>query len=150
MQSHPYFISWWCKDTEDCDVIVLIIERQKGFSDGLEAQSNGDLVLGKKPDGQLILATDGVDYGQSVKADIEGAFGREVGIDAYGTVLLFATGVGIAGVFPFIKHLLEGYHNWNVKVRKLALFWEVDSDRGSPRHAARSCANHHRTYVVAG
>jgi NAD(P)H-flavin reductase len=103
-------------------MIVLIIGRQNGFSNSLEAQSNGDLVLGNKPDGQLILATNGVDYSRSLKADIEGAYGREVGIDVYGTVLLFATGVGIAGVFPFIKHLLEGYYNWNIKVRKLALF----------------------------
>jgi hypothetical protein len=52
-----------------------------------------------------------------------------VGLEAYGTVLLFATGTGIAGVFPFIWQLLAGYHDWNVKVRKLALFWEVESDR---------------------
>ena len=129
MQSHPYFVSWWYKDPLERDVIVLIIGRQRSFSD-VEKYSSGTLVLGKKENNHLILATDGINYGTSMKADIEGPYGREVGIGAYGTVLLFATGSGIAGVFPFIKQLLDGYHNWNVKVRKLALFWEVNSERG--------------------
>jgi hypothetical protein len=140
MQSHPYFVSWWYKDHLERDVVVLVISRQRGFSNYLATHSSGDLVLGKEEDNRLILATDGINYGKSIKADIEGPYGKEIGIGEYGKVLLFATESGIAGVFPFIKQLLDGYNNWNVKARKLALFWEVESDRGSTYQDAESRA----------
>jgi hypothetical protein len=86
-----------------------------------------------------------------MKADIEGPYGKEVGIEAYRTVLIFATGSSIASVFPFINQLLDGYHKWNVKVRKLVLFWEVESDRGFARQdeESRVLLTCYRAYAVA-
>jgi predicted ferric reductase len=140
MQSHPYFVSWWYVDEDGRDVVVLIIGRQKGFSNGLGDHSNDNLILTKKDDGghfipakdedgRLLLASDAIKLVASVKADIEGPYGQAVELAAYGTVLLFASGTGIAGVLPFIRQLLVGYHNRDAKVRKLALFWEIKSDR---------------------
>jgi hypothetical protein len=42
--------------------------------------------------------------------------------------LLFATGIGIAGQLPYVKQLLENFHNYDVKARRIALFWQVDSE----------------------
>ncbi|KAF2806348.1 uncharacterized protein BDZ99DRAFT_479610 [Mytilinidion resinicola] len=44
------------------------------------------------------------------------------------TVLLFATSIGIAGQLPYIEKLLKGYYNCKVKIRRIALFWEVESE----------------------
>ncbi|KAI9784310.1 MAG: hypothetical protein M1839_002371 [Geoglossum umbratile] len=66
-------------------------------------------------------------YGE-MKAIIEGPYGNELNLELYGTVLLFATGIGIAGQLPYVKQLLEGYHNCEVKTRRIALFWEMDSE----------------------
>ncbi|RMJ04847.1 hypothetical protein CDV36_014480 [Fusarium kuroshium] len=61
-------------------------------------------------------------------AVIEGPYGKEFNLDSYGTVLLFATGIGIAGQLPFVAQLLEGYHHYEVKTRRIALFWQVESE----------------------
>jgi hypothetical protein len=143
MQSHPYFVSWWYADEDGCDVVVLIIGRQNGFSKVLDDHTSGNLVLTKDEDGilvpakdengRLLLASDAIKHVASLKADIEGPYGQDVELAVYETVLLFATGTGIAGVLPFIRQLLAGYHNRDAKVRKLALFWEIKSDRGFGR-----------------
>ena len=134
VQSHPYFVSWWYKNEEGQDVVVLIISRQRGFSASLTDDSSGDLILGMKEtrdeSPRLRLATD-VSSGHGTKKDvfIEGPYGQETQLGEYGTVLLFATGIGISGLLPFIKQFLQGFHNWEVKARRIALFWEVESER---------------------
>lgn len=134
IQWHPYFVSWWYKDKEGQDVVVFIISRRKGFSASLADSSSGNLVLGvvEEKDGnrRLLLATDpGRPQGRGLRAFIEGPYGQEVLLGEYGTVLLFATGIGIAGLLPFVKEFLQGFHNLEVKARRIALYWEVDSER---------------------
>ena len=62
-------------------------------------------------------------------AVIEGPYGKELDLELYGTVLLFAIGIGIAGQLPYVIQLLEGYYNCEVKTWRIALFWELDSER---------------------
>jgi predicted ferric reductase len=107
VQSHPFFVSWWYRDAKGGVTIVLIVERRKGFTK--------DLVS--------------VDPRSEMRAIVEGPYGRELHLELYGTVLLFATGIGIAGQLPYVTQLLEGYHNYEVKGRRIALFWEMDSER---------------------
>ncbi|KAH7111270.1 ferric reductase transmembrane component 3 [Dendryphion nanum] len=77
----------------------------------------------------LLLHTgNGFDDGSGMSAVIEGPYGKELKLDSYGTVLLFATGIGIAGQLPYVEKLLEGYRNCEVKTRRIALFWEVESE----------------------
>jgi NAD(P)H-flavin reductase len=67
-----------------------------------------------------------------LRAIIEGPYGKEIHLDEYGTVLLFVTGISIASQLPYIKQLLENFHNYDAKTRRIALFWQVDS-RGRPQ-----------------
>ena len=62
-----------------------------------------------------------------IRAVIKGPYGKELKLDLYGTVLLFATGIGIASQLPYVKKPLKGYRNCEVKTRRIALFWEVES-----------------------
>jgi hypothetical protein len=87
---------------------VLIIRRQRGFSRGLGKHTNGNLVVAKEDDSYLILASNATEHRTSYIAYIERPYGQELELDAYRTVLLIATGSGIARVFPFIRQLLEG------------------------------------------
>jgi predicted ferric reductase len=144
MQWHPYFVSWWYKDEKGQDVVVFIISRQRGFSASLADNSSGNLVLGVKEskDGnpRLLLATDpGSRRGTGFRVFVEGPYGQEMILGEYGTVLLFATGIGIAGLFPFIRQFLQDFHNSEVKARRISLFWEVDSERKCVRSILRSC-----------
>ncbi|KAH8589104.1 hypothetical protein B0O99DRAFT_468463, partial [Bisporella sp. PMI_857] len=85
-QSHPYMVAWWYPYDKDQDVVVFIIQRRKGFTQSLATRSNSS---------------------QSTKlsAIVEGPYGKEIHLDEYGTVLLFATGIGIAGQLPYVKQL---------------------------------------------
>jgi predicted ferric reductase len=109
LQSHPFSIAWWYKDGEN-DVIVLIVQPRRGFTRQLMGRTETDM-----------------------KAIIEGPYGGKLSLGSYGTVLLFATGVGIASQLPFIKQLMEGHHNRVVKTRKIALYWEIDAECESHR-----------------
>ncbi|KAM0132883.1 hypothetical protein ACHAP3_006172 [Botrytis cinerea] len=105
-QSHPFFVSWWYRDAKGDSFIVLIIEKRKGFTKDIVS-------VGPRSE---------------MRAIVEGPCGRELHLESYGTVLLFATGIGIAGQLPYVTQLLEGYHNYEVKGRRIALFWEMDSE----------------------
>jgi predicted ferric reductase len=102
-QSHPYMVAWWyCY--EEQDVVVLIVERRAGFTHKLPIDST------------------------PVRAMLEGPYGNEIHVDQYGTVLLFATGIGIAGQLPYVRQLLEKFEQYNAKARRVALFWQVGSE----------------------
>ncbi|KAL5316324.1 hypothetical protein ACEPPN_015369 [Leptodophora sp. 'Broadleaf-Isolate-01'] len=110
VQSHPFFVPWWYRDAEG-DVIVLIVEKRKGFTQDL-----------------FHYATNDLDQHNGMRAIIEGLYGKELDFKSYDTVLLFATGIGIAGQLAYITQLLDGYYNFGEKNRRIALFWELDSE----------------------
>ncbi|KAI9772408.1 MAG: hypothetical protein M1840_000611 [Geoglossum simile] len=112
-QSHPFAVSWWYRDRNGNDFIVFIIQSGKGFTRNLLLHSNHNL-------GERI----------EMRTNIEGPYGKDLQLGSYSTVLLFATGVGIAGQLPYVKELLNGYYNCKVVTRKITLFWEIDSERG--------------------
>jgi predicted ferric reductase len=120
-QSHPFYVSWWYRDGDN-DYVVFIIQRRKGFTNKLLSYANNDLNLGFE-----------------MRALVEGPYGKELNLKSYGTVLLFATDIGIAGQLPYVAQLLESYRKCEAKTRRISLFWELDSER---KLSQSSCAQH--------
>ncbi|KAL5115468.1 hypothetical protein ACEQ8H_006609 [Pleosporales sp. CAS-2024a] len=56
---------------------------------------------------------------------IEGPYGGHHSLDSYGTVVLFAGGVGITHQVMYLKHLVDGYANRTTATQKLVLIWTV-------------------------
>ncbi|KAB8556592.1 hypothetical protein FH972_025629 [Carpinus fangiana] len=56
---------------------------------------------------------------------VEGPYGGHESLDSYGTVLLFAGGVGITHQIPYIRHLVDGSSQGTVATRKIILVWSV-------------------------
>jgi predicted ferric reductase len=54
---------------------------------------------------------------------IEGPYGGYHTLDTYGTVLLFAAGVGITHQLSFVRHLLSGHNTDTAATRKVSLVW---------------------------
>jgi predicted ferric reductase len=98
IQLHPFFISSWTGNT-----IELLVERRRGFTKEFELDSN-------------------------FTALVFGPFGREIYLHRYGTVILFATGIGIAAQLPYMEKLLEGYQRGKVMVKKIIIYWEVRAE----------------------
>jgi predicted ferric reductase len=111
IQSHPLYVSWCYRDDDGNDYAVFIIQKQRGFTRNL-----------------FLYTSDYFDDTSTMRAIMEGPYGKEMRLDLYGTVLLFATGIGIASQLPYVAQLLEGYRECKVKTRKIELFWEVESE----------------------
>lgn len=75
-----------------------------------------------------VARSSGADAGKmTFNACIEGPYGGDRSMASYGTVMLFASGVGITHQIPYIKQLLEGYNDGTVAARRITLVWSVVS-----------------------
>jgi predicted ferric reductase len=75
-----------------------------------------------------VARSSGADAGKmTFNACIEGPYGGFCSMASYGTVMLFASGVGITHQIPYIKQLLEGYNDGTVAARRITLVWAVTS-----------------------
>ena len=96
--------------------MVFIVQKRKGFTKKLFLHTDNSPIdsLGTSDSGMIVL--------------VESPYRKELNLESYGTVLLFATDIGIAGQIPYVAQLLEGYHNCKVKTRRIALFCEFSSE----------------------
>ena len=90
--------------------VSLIIRRRAGFTENLYQKTL------KSPDGRINLP-----------ALVEGPYGGTHTLQSYGTVMLFAGGVGITHSLPFIRDLIAGYAAGTVATRRVLLVWVVRS-----------------------
>jgi predicted ferric reductase len=102
IRGHPFMISWWERGRKGMTVSLLVRPRA-GFTGELDRYAN-----------------------QTLKAFIDGPYGKRYGFGNYGTVIMFATGIGIAGHIPYIKELIIGYNNCEVKTQRIRLVWEIE------------------------
>ncbi|KAI1610240.1 ferric-chelate reductase [Exophiala viscosa] len=86
-------------------VISLIVKRHSGFTRKLwERAEKSSTAL-------------------TVNAFIEGPYGTERSLSSYGTVMLFASGVGITHQLPYVRELVEGYRQGTVATKRITLVW---------------------------
>jgi len=107
MQSHPFYISWHQRGRYD--EIVLIAEKRSGFT-------------------RSLFTSDGKHEQRCI---VYGPYGRSLELGRYGTVIFYATGVGIAPHVFLIKEILEGIYTYTVSTQRIALFWEMEDDCAS-------------------
>ncbi|KAK8177753.1 ferric reductase like transmembrane component-domain-containing protein [Phyllosticta citrichinensis] len=90
--------------------IGLVCRAREGFTRSMYDRAC------KQPNG--ILTTTGM---------IEGPYGGHESLDSYGTVILFAAGVGITHQTSYVRHLVAGYHAGSLAARKVVLVWTIPS-----------------------
>ncbi|KAI9888416.1 MAG: hypothetical protein M1814_000478 [Vezdaea aestivalis] len=104
LQSHPFMITWWNEDPRESK-ICLLVKPQRGFTSKLARNT---------------------DY--PMRAFLDGPYGLRHKFGDFGTVLMFASGIGVAGQLPHVKELIAGYNNFEVRTRRIALFWQIDRE----------------------
>ncbi|KAI9720770.1 MAG: hypothetical protein M1812_002609 [Candelaria pacifica] len=125
--SHPFSIAWSGNEDDSTPEKVLatsqqdaferqkttmslVIRRRTGFTESLyrraESAKNGKLV---------------------VTAYAEGPYGDIHCLHSYGTVLMFAGGVGITHQVSYVRDLVAGFANGTVAARKVVLVWIIQS-----------------------
>ncbi|KAG0126032.1 hypothetical protein HOY82DRAFT_492006 [Tuber indicum] len=98
-QSHPFTIAWW-----DWNRITLLIRPRGGFTR------------------RLLLYADCKPHALG-----EGPFGVEHDLRSYAGVLMFASGVGIVALVPYIRCLLDGHSVAGAGAQGIVVYWRVDS-----------------------
>ncbi|KAI1966819.1 hypothetical protein LOZ58_000308 [Ophidiomyces ophidiicola] len=91
-------------------VISLVVRRRTGLTNDLYE------LVDKNSEKQLTL-----------RALVEGPYGTEHTLDSYGTVVLFAAGVGITHQISYVQRLVEGFSNGTVAARRVTLVWIIQS-----------------------
>ena len=104
LQWHPFALSSF-ELVNGSTVIRLMIRERKGFT---------AVLANKRTPSQDMVAL------------IDGPYGREIQLRTYGTVLLFASGIGIAGLLLYAQQTLEQYYAQTTSCRRIFLFWEID------------------------
>ncbi|KAK4137808.1 hypothetical protein BT67DRAFT_371611 [Trichocladium antarcticum] len=125
-QSHPFTVAW-SDEAEHPDneklhmgrndvlgakktTLSFIIRGRTGFTGALYSQAAA------RPDGKLIT-----------RCLVEGPYRGSSRLHSYGTVMLFAGGVGITQVVPHVRDLVAGYANGTVATRKVIMVWTIQS-----------------------
>ncbi|CAG8234733.1 unnamed protein product [Penicillium salamii] len=126
--SHPFSVGW--SETQDSmsdekslplnsqdlmnapqkETISLLVRRRTGMTDKLFQRAVN------APDSKITL-----------RAFAEGPYGNIHTMDSYGSVMLFAGGVGITHHVPFVRHLVDGFANGTVAARRVTLVWIIQS-----------------------
>jgi len=104
LRGHPFMISWWDWSQKGL-TISLLVKSRTGFTGQLDRYTNTELL-----------------------AFIDGPYGIQHKFGEYGTVIMFATGIGIAGHIPYIKDLISGYNNCQVRTRRILLVWQINNE----------------------
>lgn len=124
--NHPFTVAWSEEEQDmsmekglpmsSSDILEMrkstmsfIIRRRTGFTDSLWKK------VEKAPNGRL-----------TTTAFLEGPYGSQE-LHSYGTVLLFAAGVGITHQVPHVRDLVMGYSNRTVAARKVVLIWIIQN-----------------------
>uniref|UniRef100_L2FM05 Ferric-chelate reductase n=1 Tax=Colletotrichum fructicola (strain Nara gc5) TaxID=1213859 RepID=L2FM05_COLFN len=125
-QSHPFSVAW-AEEAEDPQAEKMSLNRQDilamrktTMSFIIRARTGMTDTLYRKaaacPDGRM-----------TTSCMIEGPYGGLHGMRSYGTVMLFAGGVGITHQVPHVRDLVAGYANGTVAARKVVLVWIIQS-----------------------
>ncbi len=104
LQSHPFSIVWWETSPSGEATISFLVEPTGSFTSNLVRLRSARLEI------------------------IDGPYGQEHEFGNYETVLMFAGGMGIAGVLPYIRRLVEGESRKKLRVRRLSVIWVLERE----------------------
>ena len=110
LQSHPFVVAS-CTEGEQT-TLELLIGPQKGLTSKFLRNS--------------------INVSGSTSADLRlalfsGPHGLSAPLADYETVLLVASGLGIAMQLPYLRHLIRGYNDFQVRTRRIHLVWQLES-----------------------
>jgi predicted ferric reductase len=130
-QSHPFTVAWSDDGDHHADAgadklpmrrgdalgggkpkttLSFVIRGRTGFTGALYARAAA------QPDGKMIT-----------RCLVEGPYRGSCRLHSYGTVMLFAGGVGITQAVPHVRDLVAGFANGTVATRKVIMVWTIQS-----------------------
>lgn len=124
--SHPFSLAWSQEDDEWNAEKALPISRQDIFG---HKRTNMSLIVRRRTGftDKMFRKAEMSPAGKFItSAYVEGPYGNQ-SFASYGTVMLFAAGVGITHQVPHVRDLVAGYANGTHATRKVTLVWIIQS-----------------------
>ncbi|KAJ5642331.1 hypothetical protein N7490_006331 [Penicillium lividum] len=107
-QTHPFMVTSWFRGKHG--MLEVLVEPRQGLTKILARRAN---LMGPG--------------GFSCMALISGPHGITESVENYESVLLVASGMGLAAIIPYVKMLIHGYNTCTSQVRRIHLIWQVES-----------------------
>jgi NAD(P)H-flavin reductase len=104
VQTHPFTVVSWSHKPQDH--LDLFIKRRKGFTNDLYSLSEYG------PTTSIVMFT--------------GPHGQSFSTDKHETIIMIATGFGIAAHLPYLKKLIYDHHMRKIPLRRLHLIWQIE------------------------
>lgn len=130
--SHPFSVAWseerLALPMNEKEQTLPIAKSEVDFSSPRKTATSVSLVMSKRTGmtAKLYQKASAAPNGTiTMYGAVEGPYGGLESLHSYGTVLLFAGGVGITHQVSHVRNLLEGYHEGTVAARKVVLIWSV-------------------------
>lgn len=128
LQSHPFAVTIWSQGKQP--YLDLLIEPRKGWTRKLLelGRANNKMLGEQKGSGAKeggITLNDGV---LSYLAFFTGPHGPTAPASDYETVVMIASGYGIASQLPYLKQLLYGYNACKTRNRRIHLVWQPGTE----------------------
>ncbi|KAJ5784814.1 uncharacterized protein N7503_010026 [Penicillium pulvis] len=126
--SHPFSVGWSEDEDKMSDEKSLPMAHQDLI--GAPQQTTLSLLVRRRTgmtDKLYQRAADAMGGRITLRAFAEGPYGNIHTMDSYGTVMLFAGGVGITHHVPFVRHLVAGFADGTVAARRVTLVWIIQS-----------------------
>lgn len=132
--AHPFSVAW--TEVEECvsrtnsvrsefDEKVIKVRNKEVVDPDIPGKQVISLIV-KKHTGftqKLWKRAEQCSSALTFNAYIEGPYGTERSLSSYGTVMLFASGVGITHQLPYVRELVEGYCQGTVATKRITLVW---------------------------
>jgi NAD(P)H-flavin reductase len=106
LQTHPFTVVSWAATAQD--TLDLLIEPRGGLTREL-----------------LYHAERGYTINPIVM--FSGPHGIDVAMDEYESVLMVASGFGIAALLPYLKKLIYGYNTRVGRARRIHVIWQISA-----------------------
>ncbi|KAF2737228.1 hypothetical protein EJ04DRAFT_131055 [Polyplosphaeria fusca] len=127
--SHPFSIAWATEDMPQSQEMKLPISEIDAIAPCAPPTSKQVSFICRARTGftrQIYeKAAQCEDLAFTTTGFIEGPYGGHHSLDSYGTVLLFAGGVGITHQVMYLKHLIRGAHDGSTCTQKINLIWVI-------------------------
>ncbi len=125
-QSHPFSVAW-SEEAETLSGEKLAMNRQDVLAMRKTSMSYIIRARTGMTDALYQKAAASYDGRMTTRCWVEGPYGGGHSLHSYGSVMLFAGGVGITHAVPHVRDLVAGYANGTVATRKVVLVWIIQS-----------------------
>lgn len=109
MQTHPFMVTSWQPHGKQ-DTLDLLVGSRNGLSADLFRLASA---VGESAIPLLALYS--------------GPHGASASVGNYESILLVATGLGIAAVIPYIRKSIYSYNTCTSQIRRIHLVWQIES-----------------------